>query len=103
MPMLNPSEARKIPTLANEADRPAARATPRVLLERAEQDDRQERQHAWRQGRQSARGVAERETAKLDHLQNPFATSARIRAGSVSPVERPISLVPLKTINVLWY
>jgi len=25
MPMLNPSEARKIPTLANEADRPAAR------------------------------------------------------------------------------
>jgi hypothetical protein len=74
-----------------------------VLLERTEQDDRQQRQHAWRQGRQSARGVAERDTAKLGHRQNPFATSARIRAASVSPVERPTSLVPLKTISVLWY
>lgn len=33
--------------------------------------------------------------------QNPFATRARIRAGSVSPVERPTSFEPLKTISVL--
>src|SRR6516225_6376131 len=102
MPMLKPSETRNMPTPANDVARPGqGDRTPRVLLERAEQDDRQQRQHARRQGRQGPRGIAERETAKLDHLQNPCATSARIRAGSVSPIDRPTSLVPLNTINVL--